>query len=130
MTTEEVVAALHPPRLPVGTAALGPGALIAAFGLGLLIALVLFALARPAFRARRKAAGPPDFIAGLAALPPEARPLAAARLFTRLGAAPPESVTTRLYRPGSPPLDAETLDNALRAAWAEAAPEARRGARV
>lgn len=130
MTTEEVVAALHPPRLPMGTASLGPGALIAAFGLGLLIALALFAFARPAFRARREAVKPSDLLAGLATLPPEARPLAAARLFSRLGAAPPDAVTTRLYAPKAPPLDTETLNQPLRDAWAGAGPEARRGARV
>lgn len=130
MTVEELVSALHPPRLPVGTATLGPGALIAAFGLGLLVALVLFAIARPAFRARLKPARPSDLVAGLAALPPEARPLAAARLFARLGAAPPDSVTSRLYRPEAPPLDAEALGEALRAAWAGAGPEARRGTGV
>ncbi|TPE50233.1 hypothetical protein [Amaricoccus solimangrovi] len=130
MTPAEVVAALHGPRLPEGTASLGPGALVAAFGLGLLIALALFALARPVLRARRRAPRPADLLARLAALPDTARPLAAARLFGHLGAPPPEAVAARLYRPTPAPLDPRTLEPALAAAFAQAAPEARRTAHV
>lgn len=130
MTPAEVVAALHGPRMPAGTAELNPWALVAAFGLGLLLALGLFALARPALRARRRAATPAQHLAALAALPEAARPLAAARIFADLGAPPPPAVAARLYAPRPARLDPAEIAPALKAAWSRATPEARGRAHV
>ena len=130
MTGAEVVAALRPPRLPAGTAELGPGALAAAFGLGLLLALALYLLARPLLRARARALTPAEHLAQIAKLEPKARPLAAARLFDRLGARPPAALAAELYRPDPAPLDTRALEAALEAAWRAAPAEARRGAHV
>lgn len=130
MTGAEVVAALSGPRLPLAAATLSPGALVAAFGFGLLIALALFLIARPAFRARRRAASPAEHLAALARLPAEARPLAAARLFVLLGARPPEALATTLYRADAGNVDMSGLEPALTAAWRAASAEARRGAHV
>ncbi|PZQ51541.1 MAG: hypothetical protein DI556_05140 [Rhodovulum sulfidophilum] len=129
MTPEEFIAALHAPRLPEGAAGLDAGALVAAFGLGLLIAFGFFALVRPAFRARRGAPRPGELLAGLAALPEAARPLAAARLFSGLGAPVPETVARGLYRPGAK-LDTGEVEAALARAWAGADGAARRAAHV
>ena len=49
-----MVAALHPMRPPASLVGLDPGALIAAFGLGLLLALAGFALVRPVLRRRQR----------------------------------------------------------------------------
>lgn len=116
MTPAELIAALHPPRLPEGTATLGPGALVAAFGLGLLLALAAFALVRPVLRARLRPAGAEALLARLRTLPPEARPLAAARIFAALGASLPEAVVAALYRPGAV-LDPDAVGPALVSAW-------------
>ena len=131
MTPAELLAALHDPRLPQGTAGLDAGALVAAFGLGLLIALGLFALARPALRTRARAPRPGELLARIAALPEEARPLAAARLFASLGAPAPSSVARSLYRPGAGAgVDGAEIEAALARAWSEADPAARRAAHV
>jgi hypothetical protein len=129
VTPAELLAALHDPRLPEGTAGLDAGALLAAFGLGLLIALGLFALARPALRVRARAAKPGELLARIAAMPEEARPLATARLFASLGAPMPPSLARSLYRPGAG-VDGGEIEGALARAWAGADRAARRSAHV
>ena len=127
MRPAELLDALHPPRLPAGTAGLEPGALAVAFGLGLLLALAAFALVRPVLRARARTSGPAGHLVRLKALPPEAQPLATARLFAALGAALPEAVGAALYQPGAT-LDLGAIGPALTAAWAAADRQARRRA--
>lgn len=128
-TPAEIVAALHPVRPPASLVGLEAGGLVAAFGLGLLLALAGFALVRPVLRKRPPPQRPGTLLARLGALPPEAQPLAAARVFTALGASLPPALTATLYRPGAT-LDLRSIRPALDAAWdaADAAARSRAGA--
>ena len=120
----EMVAALHPVRPPASLGGLDLGALVAAFGLGLLLAVAGFALVRPVLRRRQHPPRPGALLARLGALPPEARSLAAARVFGALGAPLPPPLAAALYRPGAA-LDLRAIGPALEAAWAAADAETR-----
>ena len=65
-----IVAALHPPRLPAAFIATGWQDLLAAFGLGLLLAALAFALLAPLLRPRVRRESLATRIARLDALPP------------------------------------------------------------
>ena len=123
-STAEMVAALHPMRPPASLVGLDPGALIAAFGLGLLLALAGFALVRPVLRRRQRPPRPDVLLARIGALPAEAQSLAAARAFAALGAPLPPPLAAALYRPGSA-LDLRVIGPALEAAWTAADAPAR-----
>ena len=123
-TPAEIVAALHPVRPPASLAGLDAGALVAAFGLGLLLALAGFALVRPVLSRRHRPPRPGALLARLGALPPEAQPLAAARVFGALGAPLPAPLAATLYRPGTA-LDLRMIGPALDAAWGAADAPAR-----
>lgn len=106
MTGLDVVRDLHPPRLPEAFAALGWPELLAAFGLGLLLALGIHAVLRPVLTRRARTALEPH-LARLRALPPQERLLAQARLLTRLGGTVPAEIRPLLYAPdpGDPRLE-------------------------
>lgn len=104
---------LHPPRLPLDVASIGWPETLAGFGLGLLLALGLFELLRPAFlRQPRRDLG--QTLAGLKSLPPPDRLLAELRLLDRLGAPLPAEARAALYAPGRPEPD---LLPEIRRAW-------------
>lgn len=106
--TPEIVAALNPPRLPAAFAGAGWADLLAAFGLGLLLAAALAALLGPVLRPRPTRPGVADRLAALRALPPEARLLGQLRLAAERGVALPADVRARLYGPTPP--DPDRLD--------------------
>ncbi len=109
---------LHPPRLPEGFAGLGWPEIATAFGLGLLAALLLFEIARPWLRLRRRASLE-DRLKALRASPPEARILGLMALSRSLGLPPPEDLRGALYAPAEAPERAalaDRLEAALRAA--------------
>ena len=96
MTPLDVIRDLHPPRLPEAFAALGWPELLAAFGLGLLLALAIHAVIRPVLTRRPRVALEPQLVR-LRTLPPQERALAQARLLTRLGGSVPPDVAHLLY---------------------------------
>lgn len=99
--TPEVVEALHPPRLPEGFAALGWADLLAAFGVGLLLAALVLTVAAPLLQRRPPRPRLSARIAAAAALPPQDRLLALARLLAERGGTLPEDLRAGLYAPGS-----------------------------
>lgn len=104
---------LHQPRLPLDVAALGWPEVLAGFGLGLLLALGIFELLRPAFTRKAR----PDLEAELVrlkSLPAAERLLAEARLLDRLGAPLPDEARAQLYAPEATAPDLEPL---IRRAW-------------
>ncbi|MGP3697959.1 hypothetical protein [Rhodobacter sp. NSM] len=108
MTSFDPLRDLHPPRLPVSFASLGWAEVLAAFGFGLALALVLFGLLRPAM-ARTKGPRLEEEIRSLAALPAEDRVVGQLRLLRRHGGKLPAEVAGALYRPGTPPPDLAPL---------------------
>ncbi len=121
---------LHPPRLPEAFAALQWPELLAAFGLGILAALLIFELARPWLGLRRRLEIE-ERLTALRARPPEARILGLLALLRSLGAAPPEALRAALY---DPDVDSEQLaqdlEQAVRAGFAKADRTARRSLRA
>ena len=104
MSPDEMVAALHAPRLPEGFTALGWDDLLAAAGLGLLLAAALLVLLGPILRPRPRRLRPAARIAATAGLPPAERLLALARLLHETGGQLPEDQRAALYagQPGDP----------------------------
>ncbi len=98
--TPDVVEALHPPRLPEAFAAMGWGDLLAAFGLGLLLAVLVLTLAAPLLQRRPPKPRLSARIAAAAALPPQDRLLALAQLLAERGGTLPEDLRAGLYAPG------------------------------
>ncbi|WYK06819.1 hypothetical protein DWF04_018565 [Cereibacter sphaeroides f. sp. denitrificans] len=112
MTSFDPLRDLHPPRLPVAFASFGWAEALVAFGLGLLLALLLFELVRPAF-IRRSGFDLEAELARLAGLPPAERMLGQLRLLRRFDAPLPAEARAHLYRAGEAPPD---LAPAIRAA--------------
>lgn len=104
----DLVAQLHPPRLPAEATALAPGDLLAAFGLGLLLAALLVALAGPLLARRPAPETVADSLRRLARLPPDERLLGQLRLLADGGAPLPADVRDALY--GRTPPPPERLD--------------------
>ncbi|WP_225029485.1 hypothetical protein [Xinfangfangia pollutisoli] len=104
MTPADLIAALHAPRLPEGFTALGWDDLLAAAGLGLVLAALVLALLGPILRPRPRRLRPAERIAATAALPPADRLLALARLLQDLGGQLPDDQRAALYAglPGDP----------------------------
>ncbi len=102
MITLDVIRDLHPPRLPESFAALGWPEVLAAVGLGLLLALGIHVVIRPALIRRPRPALEPQ-LARLRSLPPQERLLAQARLLTQLGGTVPTGLRPLLYSAGPPP---------------------------
>lgn len=110
----ELSGQLHPPRLPAELAAVQPGDLVAAFGAGLLLAVLIYLLLRLWFGRRpRRRERVADELRELANQASAQRLLGQARLRARLGAADDPAWRRRLYQPDQPidhaALDAEIL---------------------
>ncbi|CAM5365414.1 hypothetical protein FALB51S_01652 [Frigidibacter albus] len=113
----QIVQDLHPPRLPLDYVQLGAGEVLAALGLGLLAALALMALLRPALHRRRRPAEALEAaLAALRPLPPQDRLLAQAALLARYGGTVPEGLRPALYA-GAPVPKAPELEPLIRAAY-------------
>ncbi len=104
MTPDALVAQLHPPRLPEAFAALGWEDVLAAIGLGFVLAALLLTIFGPLLRPRPRAPRPAALIARAARLPPQERLLALARLLSECGGTLPEDQRAALYAglPGDP----------------------------
>lgn len=100
--TPEIVAVLHPPRLPGDFAAAGWADLLAAFGLGLLLAAGIAALLGPALRPRPARPTAAAEIARLRALPSQDRLLGLLRLAASRGVALPADLRAQIYGPTPP----------------------------
>ena len=96
--TPDIVSNLHPPRLPEAFAAQGWDDLLAAFGLGLLLAALVLAIAMPALRRRPRPLRIRERIALAARLPGPERLLALAQLLAERGGELPEDQRQALYR--------------------------------
>lgn len=107
-----IVADLHPPRLPAAFIATGWQDLLAAFGLGLLVAALAFALLRPLLKARPRREGVAARLDRLKRLPPDERLLGQLRLARTAGVPLPDDVRGALY--GRTPPDPERLDALIR----------------
>jgi hypothetical protein len=110
--TPEIVADLHPPRLPAQFIDTGWADLLAAFGLGLLLAALAAALIGPMLRPRRRRESVAARLARLRTLPPDDRLLGQLRLITETGARLPPELRAALYR-RTPP-DPAALDALIR----------------
>ncbi|SHF18477.1 hypothetical protein SAMN05444339_10422 [Loktanella atrilutea] len=108
--TPEIVRDLHPPRLPADFVALGWSDLLAAFGVGLVLAGLVLIVLQPLLRPRTRPARLNDRIAAAAALPGDRRLLALSALLTERGQPLPDDLRHALYA-GTPydPARAEAL---------------------
>jgi hypothetical protein len=96
--TAGIVADLHPPRLPADFVATGWADLLAAFGLGLLLAALAAALIGPMLRPRRRRESVAARLARFGRLPPEERLLGQLRLVEETGTTLPSEIRAALYR--------------------------------
>lgn len=112
MTPPPIVADLHPPRLPAAFIDTGWQDLLAAFGLGLFLAALAFALLRPLLTPRPRREGVAARLARLAALPPDERLLGQLRLAAETGTPLPDDLRAALY--AKEPPDPARLDALLR----------------
>jgi hypothetical protein len=110
--TPPIVAELHPPRLPAAFIATGWPDLLAAFGLGLLLAALAFALLRPLLRSRPRRASTAARLAALADLPLDDRLLGQLRLLAEKQSPLPDDLRAALY--GRTPPDPDRLDALIR----------------
>ena len=108
--TPDIVNDLHPPRLPADFVALGWPDLLAAFGLGLILAGLALIVLQPLLRPRRRPLRLTDRIAAAAALPDADRLIALAALIAERGQPVPDDLRHALYA-GAPydPARAEAL---------------------
>lgn len=95
--TPAIVADLHPPRLPETFAGLGWPDLLAALGIGLMLAALVVTLAAPLLHRRPHRVAPRARIAAAAQLPPAERLLALAQLLHARGGTLPEDQRAALY---------------------------------
>ncbi|MFT4151844.1 MAG: hypothetical protein QM656_16705 [Paracoccaceae bacterium] len=107
--TPEVVAQLHPPRLPQAFTALGPADLLAAFGAGLVLAALVLVVAAPLLRRRPRRLRPAERIAAAATLPPQDRQLALLRLLAEGGGTLPDDLRAAVYAGRADPARIEAL---------------------
>lgn len=108
----DIVAELHPPRLPAAFIDTGWQDLLAAFGLGLLLAALAFVLLAPLLKPRPRRESVAARLARLAALPAEERLLGQLRLAAETGTALPDDLRAALYGPAPP--DPARLDALIR----------------
>ncbi len=108
----DLAAELHPPRLPAAFIATGWPDILAAFGLGLLLAALAFALLRPLLRPRPRRESVAARLARLEALPADDRLLGQLRLIGEAGTPLPDDIRTALY--GRTPPDPAALDALIR----------------
>lgn len=113
MTGPEMVAMLHPARLPEAFTAPGWDDFLSAFGIGLVAAAALLTLIMPALHRRVR---PPSWhsrLAAIARMPPAEGDLARLRLLAEAGVALPPDQRAALY---AGRLDPAALDDLLRRA--------------
>jgi hypothetical protein len=108
----DIVADLHPPRLPAGFIDTGWQDLVAAFGIGLLLAALAFAVLAPLLKPRPRRASLAAHLARLKALPPEDRLLGHLALLRERGTTLPEDLRAALY--GRTPPDPDRLEDLIR----------------
>ena len=106
------LAGLHPPRLPAEAVATGWPDLLAAFGLGLLLAALAALLLAPLLRTRPRRESLRARLARAGTLPPAARLLAQLRLLEETGTPLPPDVRAALYTAAPP--DPAALDVLIR----------------
>lgn len=102
MTPEITAADLHPPRLPESFAALHASDMLAALGIGFLLAALIHLALRPAAKPARNDRDEDDNSFTSSDLSAAERLSRRAALFTRLGGRLPPDLRDSLYRPQSP----------------------------
>ncbi|MEI4485042.1 hypothetical protein V8J36_02485 [Frigidibacter sp. MR17.14] len=102
MTPEIAAADLHPPRLPESFAALHASDMLAALGIGLLLATLIHLALRPAAKPARTDRDHDDNALISDDLSAPERLSRRAALFTRLGGRLPPDLRDSLYRSQSP----------------------------
>lgn len=108
--SEDLIRALHPPRLPETFAAPGYADFLAAFGLGLLLAALILTLAMPFLRRRTPAPGWRARLAEAELLPAPERNIALAGILRDRGQSLPPEIAGALYsRQGVAPEEIEAL---------------------
>lgn len=110
--TPGIVAELNPPRLPAEFIGTGWPDLLAAFGLGLVLAALAAALIGPLLRPRPRRRRIADRLAQLRALPPDERLLGQLRLLEATGTPVPDVMRAALY--GRTPPDPADLEDLVR----------------
>jgi hypothetical protein len=110
--TPGIVADLNPPRLPAEFIATGWPDLVAAFGVGLLLAALAAVLISPLLKPRPRRQRLAARLAELRSLPPEDRLLGQLRLLQTSGTPLPETMRRALY--GRTPPDPEALEGLVR----------------
>jgi len=108
--TPDIVNDLHPARLPAEFVMMGWQDMLAAFGMGLILAGLIVTLLQPLLRQRSRPQRTEDRIAAAATLPPAERLLALSALLTDRGRRLPDDLRHALYS-GAPydPARAEAL---------------------
>ena len=97
MTGPDLAATLHPARLPEAFAALGRDDLLAAFGIGLVLAALGLTLAAPVLRPRSRRPSWQARCAALADLPDAEAQVESLRLLAETGADLPPETRAALY---------------------------------
>jgi hypothetical protein len=110
--TPEIVADLNPPRLPAEFIATGSPDLVAAFGVGLLLAALAAVLIGPLLKPRPRRQSLAARLAELRSLPPEDRQLGQLRLLRATGRPLPDEMRAALY--GWTPPDPAALEGLVR----------------
>jgi len=106
--TPDILAELHPPRLPASVVATHWADLLAAFGLGLLLAALAVALLAPLLRPRPRRESVAARLARARTLPPGDRLIAQLALLRETGTPLPADLQAALYT-ATPP-DPAALD--------------------
>ncbi|MGQ0563889.1 MAG: hypothetical protein ACT4OK_02300 [Gemmobacter sp.] len=93
----DIVAALHPPRLPAAFTAPQWQDFLSAFGIGLLLAALILTVAAPALHRRPRAPRLADRLRATGSLPRQERMVSLARLLAETGGTLPEDQRAALY---------------------------------
>lgn len=93
----DLIAALHPPRLPESFAALSMNDLLAAFGLGLLLAGLVLTVCAPLMQRRARRPGINERLRAIAPMLPQERAFELARLLQERGGTLSEDERQQLY---------------------------------
>lgn len=112
---QDLIQTLNPPRLPADFVRTGAADLLAAFGIGLLIAAVLVFVLAPLLQRRPPRRRSTEVLRELRAMPAPERLIAAARLLAERGLALPETYSAALYR--NAPYDTQALERLVAEAW-------------
>lgn len=95
--TPDIVAALHPPRLPADFTAPVWQDFLAAFGLGLMLAALILTVVGPILRRKVRAPRLADRLGAAVQLPQAERLAALARLLSEVGGRLPDDQRAALY---------------------------------